>query len=57
MKHITIHTREQEPKEGLFLVNPKWIHLSEEEVQEKIKKGEKLFTLKNSPNFWCAENS
>jgi peptide deformylase len=57
IKQIIIHQEENEDvEECLFLVNPTWIHLSEEEVQDKIEKGEKLFTLKNLSDFWCAEN-
>jgi hypothetical protein len=46
MKHITIHTNEVQPEEGVFLVNPTWIHLDEKEVQERMEKGEKLFKVK-----------
>jgi hypothetical protein len=45
MKTITIHTEEAEPKEGLFLVNPVWVHLDEKEVQEKLQIGEKVFKI------------
>ncbi|MCX6742323.1 MAG: hypothetical protein NTX24_04105 [Candidatus Pacearchaeota archaeon] len=46
MKHITINNTEQEPEEGIFLVNPTWIHLDEKEIQDKLEKGEKLFRVK-----------
>lgn len=47
MKHITINQDEQEDvKEGLFLVNPVWVHLDEKEISEKLDKGEKLFKVK-----------
>ena len=46
MKHLTIHSNEQEPSEGIFIVNPIWIHLDEHEIQEKLEKGEKLFKVK-----------
>ena len=46
MKLITIHQEEQEPEEGLFLVNPTWIHLDEQEIKDKLEKGEKLFKVK-----------
>lgn len=46
MKHLTIHTKETDAEEGIFLVNPTWIYLDEKEVQEKIEKGEKLFKAK-----------
>jgi len=45
MKHITVHTNEQEPKEGIFLVNPTWIHLDEYEIKERTERGEKLFKV------------
>jgi len=47
MKTLTIHNLEHEEiNEGLFLVNPTWIHLDEKEISEKLKKGEKLFKIK-----------
>ena len=46
MRTLTIHTNEQEPKEGIFLVNPTWVHLDESEIKEKLDKGEKLFKVK-----------
>ncbi len=47
MKTLTINNNEQEAiKEGLFLVNPTWIHLDESEIQDKLDKGEKLFKVK-----------
>jgi hypothetical protein len=47
MKHITIHKEEQDNlKEGLFLINPVWIHLDEREIKDKSAKGEKLFKVK-----------
>lgn len=45
MKNITIRDKEEEPREGIFLVNPKWIHLDEQEIKEKLEKGEKLFKV------------
>jgi hypothetical protein len=33
-------------EEGLFLINPPWIHLDESEIQDKLSKGEKLFKVK-----------
>jgi len=47
MKQITINKKEieEENAEGIFLVNPTWIHLDEREVQEKLEKGEKLFKV------------
>ncbi len=46
MRTLTIHPNETLPSEGIFLVNPTWIHLSEQEIQEKLEKGEKLFKVK-----------
>ena len=46
IKHITISKNEQEPSEGIFLVNPTWIHLDEQEIKDKLEKGEKLFEVK-----------
>ena len=48
MRTITIHQNEQEtkPSEGIFLVNPTWIHLDEQEIKEKLDRGEKLFKVK-----------
>ena len=46
MKTLTIHTNEQCPEEGIFLVNPTWVHLDEKEIKDKLKKGEKLFKVK-----------
>ncbi|MCX6741952.1 MAG: hypothetical protein NTX24_02130 [Candidatus Pacearchaeota archaeon] len=47
MKHIIIHSDEQDNiEEGLFLVNPAWIHLDEQEINDKLEKGEKLFKVK-----------
>ncbi|MCX6742369.1 MAG: hypothetical protein NTX24_04335 [Candidatus Pacearchaeota archaeon] len=47
MKHITIHKEEQNNvEEGIFLVNPTWIHLDEKEIKDKLDKGEKLFKVK-----------
>jgi hypothetical protein len=46
MKTLTIQDTNQNPSEGLFLVNPIWIHLDEKEIKEKLKKGEKLFKVK-----------
>lgn len=47
MKTLTTHNREQEDlSEGLFLINPTWIHLDESEIQEKLSKGDKLFKVK-----------
>jgi Pyruvate/2-oxoacid:ferredoxin oxidoreductase gamma subunit len=44
-KQTTIHTNEQESEEGTFLVNPKWIHLDEKEIQEKLDNREKRFRV------------
>jgi hypothetical protein len=46
MKRITIHPDDQEPEEGLFLVNPIWVHLDGQEIKDKSDKGEKLFKVK-----------
>jgi hypothetical protein len=46
MKHLTISQTEASPSEGLFLVNPTWIHLDEQEIKDKLEKGEKLFKVK-----------
>ena len=45
MKHITIYQTETSPSEGIFLINPTWIHLDEKETREKLEKGEKLFKV------------
>lgn len=46
MKNITISQNETSPSEGIFLVNPTWIHLDEQEIKDKLDKGEKLFKVK-----------
>jgi len=46
MRTLTIHTNEQEQLEGIFLINPTWIHLDEKEIKEKLDKGENLFKVK-----------
>ena len=46
MKTLTIHNSETSSSEGIFLVNPTWIHLDEKEIKDKLKKGEKLFKVK-----------
>jgi hypothetical protein len=46
MRTLTLSQTEQKPSEGLFLVNPTWIHLDEQEISEKMEKGEKLFKVK-----------
>ncbi len=42
----TISKTETSQSEGIFLVNPKWIHLDEKEIKEKLDKGQKLFKVK-----------
>ena len=44
-KQITIHTNEVEVEEGIFLINPQWIHLDEKEIQEALKQGQKIFKV------------
>lgn len=46
MKTLNLSQTDQKTSEGLFLVNPTWIHLDEKEIQEKLSKGEKLFKIK-----------
>jgi hypothetical protein len=46
MRTLTISKDELPLSEGLFLINPIWIHLDEKEIQEKLSKGEKLFKVK-----------
>jgi len=46
MRTITIHPTETELSEGIFLVNPQWMHLDESEIKDKLEKGEKLFKVK-----------
>jgi hypothetical protein len=46
MKTLTIHNTETELEEGIFLVNPTWIHLDESEIKDKLQQGEKLFKVK-----------
>ncbi len=46
MHPLTISQNETLPPEGIFLVNPTWIHLDEQEIQDKLEKGEKLFKVK-----------
>ncbi|MCX6741984.1 MAG: hypothetical protein NTX24_02290 [Candidatus Pacearchaeota archaeon] len=46
MKTLTISKTETSLEEGLFLVNPTWTHLDEQEIKEKLEKGEKLFKVK-----------
>ena len=43
---LIIFPNETKPKEGIFLVNPTWVHLDGQEIKEKLKKGEKLFKVK-----------
>ncbi len=46
MKTLTIQSNETSLSEGIFLVNPTWIHLDESEIKDKLEKGEKLFKVK-----------
>jgi len=46
MKTITISQTETSPSEGIFLVNPQWIHLDEKEIKEGLEQGERLFKVK-----------
>jgi hypothetical protein len=46
IQKITIHTNvEDKNTEGIFLANPQWIHLDEQEIQERLGKGERLFKV------------
>jgi hypothetical protein len=45
MRKIIIHEEEIEPKEGIYLVDPKWIHLDEREVCEAIQNNQKIFKV------------
>lgn len=45
MKTITIHEKEAEKCEGIFLVDPVWVHLDEKEIQEKMDKNQKIFKV------------
>ncbi len=46
MKTLTISQNETSLSEGIFLVNPTWIHLDKQEIQDKLEKGENLFKVK-----------
>jgi hypothetical protein len=48
LKQITIHAEQQEvgSAEGIFLVNPTWVHLDDKEVKERLERNEKLFKVK-----------
>jgi hypothetical protein len=41
-----LNLSETSQSKGLFLVNPNWIHLDEQEIKEKLSEGEKLFKVK-----------
>jgi len=45
MKQITVHTNETEADEGIYLVDPKWIHLDEKEVKDALDKNQKIFKV------------
>ena len=45
VKTLIIQTNEQEPEDGIFLVNPQWTHLDKKEIKEKIDSEEKLFKV------------
>lgn len=47
IKQIIISREETEQKNafGIFLIGPKWIHLDEKEIQERLDRGEKLFKV------------
>jgi hypothetical protein len=45
MKKITIKEDKTGLSEGIFVVNPQWIHLDEKEIEDRLKKGEKLFKV------------
>jgi hypothetical protein len=46
MKQIRTHSNDICTKEGIFLINPTWIHLDEQEIKKKLEKGENLFRVK-----------
>jgi hypothetical protein len=46
MPLLIVHPDETSLSEGIFLVNPTWIHLDESEIKEKLEKGNKLFKVK-----------
>ncbi len=50
MKCIKIKNDKIDSKntEGIFLVNPQWIHLDEKEIKERLGRGEKLFKVEVS---------
>ncbi len=46
MRTLTLSPIKASSSEGLFLVNPTWIHQEEKEIEDKLEKGEKLFKVK-----------
>ena len=45
MKTLTIHQNESFPSEGVYLVDPEWVHLDEKEAQEALDKNQKIFKV------------
>ncbi len=44
-KQIIIKNEEIELEEGVYLVDPMWIHLDEKEVQEVLDKNQQIFRV------------
>jgi hypothetical protein len=45
IRSMTLNIKKQENSEGIFLVNPEWIHLDEMEIKERLERGERLFRV------------
>ena len=47
IKYIIIIPEEQEVEnvEGIYLIDPVWIHLDEKEVQERLENNQKIFKI------------
>lgn len=46
MKTNIINNNETCIKEGIFLINPQWVHLDENEIKEKLQHNQKILRVK-----------